>query len=191
MGAIAASVETTSKASGGARRRGPGLWVVALVAAAVVAVGVAGCRRRHAVRASAPPPTAGYAVAVASTGAAPDFIGQAMAIRAQQCAYDMVPSSYLEHGYLYEGQEEQFSTVFETGRCYRVIAVGAPTMIDLDLFVYDENWNLIDQDTATDNQPVLGMGANMLCPRWTGPFYITARAYRGFGEFGIQIFRTP
>ena len=166
------------------------LAISVIAFAAMLSAGLAGCRRR-APRVSAPPPTAGYAVAIAATGAPPDVISQAMAIRAQQFAYDMVPSSYLEHGYLYEGQEEQFSTVLEVGRCYRIIAVGSPTVIDLDLFIYDENWNQIDQDTATDNQPVLGTGPEMMCPRWTGPFYVTARAYRGYGEFGIQIFRTP
>lgn len=188
MARLAASTDFDPRHAGAVHSRALVPLVLALIAA--TALGVAGCRRR-APRVSAPPPTAGYAVAVSATGAAPDFISQAMALRAQQFAYDMVPSSYLEHGYLYEGQEEQFSTVFETGRCYRIIAVGSPTMIDLDLFIYDENWNLIDQDTATDNQPVLGMGANMMCPRWTGPFFVTARAYRGFGEYGIQIFRTP
>jgi hypothetical protein len=87
-------------------------------------------------------------------------------------------------------QEADFQTTLEAGRCYRVIGVGDQSMSDLDLFIFDENGNQIAQDVATDNFPVLGLGDNMVCPRWTGPFIIRARAYSGTGQFGLQLFRT-
>lgn len=166
-----------------------------LVVSMVAALGAmsAGCGRRR-VRASAPPPAptqGGYVVGSAYEGVPVDYVAQHMALRYQQYAPDMIASSYLQHGYLYEGQEEQFSTVLEVGYCYRVIGVGGETMRDLDLFVVDENGNMIDQDTATDNFPVLGLGSNPICPRWTGNFYVTARAYSGFGDYGVQVFRSP
>lgn len=113
-----------------------------------------------------------------------------MALRAQQHAFDLVPSSYLETGSLTEGQEESFNTVLEAGRCYRVLGVSTPSLSDLDLFIRDEHGNLLEQDTATDNFPMLGADGT-LCPRWTGPFDVTVRAFRGAGDYGIQIFRTP
>ena len=122
---------------------------------------------------------------------APDFVTQQMNARYAQFAPDMVPTSPLHHGYLQQGQEERFETVLEAGRCYRVIGVGGPAMRDLDLFIVDENGNAIAQDTATDNFPVLGLGDTPICPRWTGPFYVRALAYSGYGEYGLQIFRTP
>ncbi len=134
-----------------------------------------------------------YAVGAPVEGGAapPDFVAQQMSARYQQFAPDMVPTSPLHHGYLQQGQEEQFETVLEAGRCYRLIGVGGPSMSDLDLFIVDENGNAIAQDTATDNFPVLGLGDAPICPRWTGPFFIRALAYSGAGEYGLQIFRTP
>jgi hypothetical protein len=167
-------------------------WTGMVVMVVALAVGGAGCGRRRA-RAAAPPPpaptTGSYVVAGAYEGQATDYVSQHMAVRYQQFAPDMVPASYLQHGYLYQGQEEEFSTTFEQGYCYRVIGVGGPTMTDLDLFIVDENGNPIAQDTATDNFPVLGIGQDMICPRWTGPFYIRARAYSGYGDYGVQVFR--
>ena len=163
-----------------------------LVLVGSLAIASAGCGRRRARTAAPPPPaptTGAYVVAGAYEGQAVDYVSQHMQVRYQQYASDMSPSSYLQHGVLYQGQEEQFSTVFEAGYCYRVIGVGTPSLIDLDLFIVDENGNTISQDTGTDNSPVLGMGASPICPRWTGPFYITARAYSGFGDYAVQVFR--
>lgn len=168
--------------------------MVAVVAVLALVLGASGCGRRRT--ATAPPPaTAGgggtvYVVGAptAGTAAAPDYITQHMSLRYQQFASDMVVASPLHHGYLQQGQEESFQTMLEAGRCYRVIGVGGPTMADLDLFIVDENGNPIAQDTATDNFPVLGLGTDTICPRWTGPFYVRALAYSGYGEYGLQLF---
>lgn len=165
---------------------------LAMVCAVLVASSVGGCGRRQVVTVqAAPPPTSGgYVVGVATTGVAPDYVTQHMQVRYSQYAPDMVPDSPLYHGFLQQGGEERWQTVLQAGYCYRVIGVGGPTMADLDLWIVDENGNLIAQDTAVDNFPVLGLGANPICPRWTGPFFIRALAYRGYGEYGIQLFRS-
>jgi hypothetical protein len=140
----------------------------------------------------APSPGA-YSVGVVAAGGAPppDFVAQHMQVRYREFASDMIPASPLHHGNLGEGQEERFETVLEAGACYRVIGVGGPTMSDLDLWIVDENGNPIAQDVGTDNFPVLGIGSDVICPRWTGPFFIRALAYRGWGEYGLQLFRSP
>ena len=160
---------------------------------ASIALASAGCRRR-AHTAAPPPPaptTGGYVVAGAYGAAATDYVSQHMAIRYQQYAADMLPTSYLQHGYLYEGQQEQFSTTFEVGYCYRVIGVSGETMADLNLVIVDENGNTAPgwRDTETTNFAVIGAGSDTLCPRWTGAFYITAAAARGYGDYGVQVFR--
>lgn len=170
-------------------------WVVACFVVAM-SLAIGGCSRRRTVVQAAPPPSTGgttYVVGVAGTGMAapPDYVSQHMQVRYQQYAPEMVPDSALYHGYLQQGQEERFETVLQVGYCYRVIGVGGPTMNDLDLWIIDENGNPIAQDTATDNFPVLGAGSGTICPRWTGPFYIRALAYSGYGEYGVQLFRTP
>jgi hypothetical protein len=150
-----------------------------------------GCGGSAAARATTPSPSTGYGVAVTPAAPAPEDVSSHMAARAQEVAFDMVPSSYLEHGFLGEGQEESFNTIFEAGHCYRILGVAGASMADLDLVLHDENGNEIDRDSATDAVPVLGAGSNAICPRWTGPFYVTARAFRGSGDYGIQVFRTP
>lgn len=173
--------------------------IVAVVAMVALALGATGCgRRRRVETAPAATATAGgqatvYVVGAPAAGAAPapDYVSQHMSVRYQQFAPNLIPDTPLYHGYLQQGQEESFQTVLEAGRCYRVIGVGGPTMSDLDLFIVDENGNPISQDTATDNFPVLGLGDDMICPRWTGPFYLRALAYSGYGEYGLQLFRTP
>lgn len=166
--------------------------------ALLAAVLVVGCPGRPE-RAEAPPATTGYAAAVEPpVGPEPEvetapesYVADRMAVHAQQHAYDLVPASFMESGELGEGQEESFQTVLEAGRCYRILAVGGPRLTDLDLSVRDENGALVAEDEAPDATAVIGAGTDMLCPRWTGPFEVVARASRGFGEYGLQIFRTP
>jgi len=117
-----------------------------------------------------------------------DYVAQHMAMRRQQFAANMVEASPLRRGVLGQGQDQRFQAVLQAGNCYRVIGVGGDGIADLDLFIQDENGNTLAQDTATDNFPVLGLGDDMVCPRWTGNFYIRALAYSGSGEYGVQLF---
>jgi hypothetical protein len=157
-------------------------------AAALVLMIPSGCG--HPERAEPAPVSSGYATAVSPAEAAPIDVTSQMALQAQTLAFDMVPSSFLEHGVLTEGQEESFTTILEAGRCYRILGVGGSSLTDLDLVLRDENGNAVAEDDATDNVPVLGREA-VICPRWTGPFSVTVRAYRGYGPYGIQVFRSP
>ncbi|UJR80883.1 hypothetical protein [Sandaracinus amylolyticus] len=176
--------------------------IVTVLGALTLLLGASACGRRRTeevvqVDVSQGGATSGgqtvYVVGAPAQGApaAPDYVSQHMNVRYSQFAPDMVPDTPLYHGYLQQGQEESFQTVLEAGRCYRLIGVGGPTMSDLDLFIVDENGNPIAQDTATDNFPVLGVGQETICPRWTGPFFVRALAYSGYGEYGLQLFRTP
>jgi len=164
------------------------MTVARSAAAALVLMLPLGCRpAEHAEPLAA---SSGYATAVSPAEPAPLDVSNQMALQAQTLAFDMVPSSFLEHGVLTEGQEESFSTILEAGRCYRILGVGGASLTDLDLLLRDENGNEVAQDDATDNVPVLGRDA-VICPRWTGPFSVTVRAYRGSGPYGIQVFRSP
>jgi hypothetical protein len=87
--------------------------------------------------------------------------------------------------------QRQFVTVTATpGRCYRIIGVGGQGVRDLDLRLRDQSGNVVDQDVATDNFPVLGL-QRPLCLNWTGTFQIEVIMYSGGGEFGVQAFATP
>lgn len=162
-----------------------------LARSAVAALFVMVCSGCPSAEHAEPPPvSSGYATAVSPAEPAPDDVSDHMALQAQTLAFDMVPSSFLEHGVLTEGQEESFSTILEAGHCYRILGVGGASLTDLDLVLRDENGNAVAEDDATDNVPVLGRDA-VICPRWTGPFSVTVRAYRGHGAYGIQVFRSP
>ena len=55
--------------------------------------------------------------------------------------------------------------------------------------VRDMNGNVVDQDVATDNFPVLGLN-RQLCPTWTGTFQVEIIMYSGGGDVGVQAFAT-
>jgi hypothetical protein len=69
-------------------------------------------------------------------------------------------------------QQTQFyntPVTLEAGGDYRIIGVCDNDCADLDLFLYDENNNLISQDNATDATPIVSV-----TPQWSGAF--TAQA---------------
>jgi hypothetical protein len=55
---------------------------------------------------------------------------------------------------------------------YTIIGVCDLDCDDLDLFAYDENGNLVDEDIETDDIPILS-----ITPRWTGEFRIRVDMY--------------
>ena len=63
-------------------------------------------------------------------------------------------------------------------------------MRDLDLRIRDAMGNVVDQDVATDNFPVLGL-QRPLCPTWSGNFQVEIIMYAGAGEIGVQAFMAP
>ncbi|GEM_PF-791350 len=69
-----------------------------------------------------------------------------------------------------------------TGNSYAIIGAGDSDVIDLDIELYDENFNLIDRDTQTDPYPIVKVS-----PGWSGRFYIRATMYRGYGYSNVMI----
>lgn len=72
-------------------------------------------------------------------------------------------------GSLQQAQFFNTPVTLETGGDYRIIGVCDNDCADLDLFLYDENNNLISQDNATDATPIVSV-----TPQWSGAF--TAQA---------------
>ena len=116
-----------------------------------------------------------------------DYVYANMALRARQFAAGYVPVTDMYRATMYQGQHERVTVTASAGRCYRIIGVGGPGVQDLDLRLYDMNGNVIDQDIATDNFPVLGL-QRPLCLNWSGTFQIEVIMYSGGGEFGVQAF---
>ena len=85
-------------------------------------------------------------------------------------------------GLIGPGGSEYFDIVLSGGHTYAVLVEPSEPTVDFDIYVYDENGNLVTQDDSS--------AANAYCaitPRWTGPFRLVVKAYRGFSGYRIQV----
>jgi hypothetical protein len=118
-----------------------------------------------------------------------DFVSYNMSMRARQFASGFMPVTQLYRAQMGQGQRQFVTVQIAPGRCYRIIGVGGPGVQDLDLRMRDMSGNVVDQDVATDNFPVLGL-QRQLCPSWTGNFQVEIIMYSGGGDVGVQAFAT-
>lgn len=116
-----------------------------------------------------------------------DFVSYHMSLRARQFAAGYMPITQLFRSTMGQGQRQFITVDAQPGRCYRIIGVGGAGVRDLDLRLRDMNGNVLDQDVATDNFPVLGL-QRPLCLNWQGTFQVEVIMYSGGGEFGVQAF---
>lgn len=116
-----------------------------------------------------------------------DFVSYHMSLRARQFAAGYVPITQLFRSTMGQGQRQYVTVDAQPGRCYRIIGVGGAGVRDLDLRLRDMSGNVLDQDVATDNFPVLGL-QRPLCLNWSGTFQVEIIMYAGGGEFGVQAF---
>jgi hypothetical protein len=85
-------------------------------------------------------------------------------------------------GFLSEGGSYTINTTLYKGYDYVIIGAGDSSVKDLDLEIYDENWNLINRDTERDALPVVKSS-----PRWNGRFHIRVKMYEGSGYPNVAI----
>jgi hypothetical protein len=118
-----------------------------------------------------------------------DAIASAMYQRAGEFAADMVPATTLFRGSLTTGQNQDYEAVLQPDRCFKVVGVGAATVTDLDLYLFDPSGAQVQQDTASDAYPVLGL-TEPICPEARGNYRVQVRMFGGSGDFGVQVFQT-
>lgn len=75
-------------------------------------------------------------------------------------------------GFLERGESTLIRTTLQSGNTYKICAAGCEDAHDVDVFVYDENGNLIGSDDDTSPLAVA-----TVTPKWTGTFYIKVRMY--------------
>ena len=85
-------------------------------------------------------------------------------------------------GVLGPGQAEYFDVVLHSGVVYSVYVAPVEQGVDFDLYVYDENGNLVQQDVSTSSDALC-----LITPRWTGPFRLMVKSARGFSRYNIRI----
>jgi len=122
-------------------------------------------------------------------GVGGDYIQAQMQMRQQQFAQGMAAVLPLSRGTLQEHGTQSYAVQMTPGQCYKIIGVGGPGVIDLDLKLYDPSNQVIDEDVATDNYPVIGLRQDHpLCPQTAGQYRLEVVMYQGQGDFGVQVF---
>ena len=96
---------------------------------------------------------------------------------ARQTAYEMADQfikqgwnvrNEFQRGHLGKGESTTITATLYQGNAYAFIASGGPREVfDVDLLLFDENNNLVDQDRENENVAVV-----TVTPRWTGTFHI-------------------
>jgi hypothetical protein len=118
-----------------------------------------------------------------------DAIAVEMQTRARQFAEGMTPATPLFRGTLATGATQDYQAVLQGARCFKVVGVGGQGVTDLDLFLFDPAGVQIQQDTATDSYPVLGL-THPICPETAGAYRVQVKVFAGSGDFGVRVYQT-
>ena len=78
------------------------------------------------------------------------------------------------------GRYYQVDRTFYRGNTYVLAATGDSRVSDVDIKVYDENWNVIDSDEDSSNVALVSF-----TPSWTGVFHVRTINYSGQGTGSI------
>lgn len=102
-------------------------------------------------------------------------------VKAKKAAFALLRAGYKNrarfHGaYLRVGARKIIRTVFHSGNEYKVVANGDADARNIDVEIYDEDWNLVDRDKDD-----AGVAMATATPTWTGQFYVvvTLKAAHG------------
>ena len=79
------------------------------------------------------------------------------------------PSHETALGSLRTNTYDEWTYTLQAGVDYYFIGECDQDCKDLDIKLYDENYNLVDQDVKPDNSPVVHV-----TPKWTGKFHMRA-----------------
>ena len=122
-----------------------------------------------------------------------DFVSNHMTLRARQFANGFIAVTDLVRGTMRHGERRMVVAAVVGGHCYRIIGVGGAGVQDLDLYLRDLTGNVIDQDRAPDNFPVVGLDRQLCLPAGMGnqSAQLEIRMARGEGEIGVQVFGSP
>jgi len=84
-----------------------------------------------------------------------------------------IPGRYLEQGHY-----RTYNRYLYSGNCYAIVGVGDENVNDLDVIVWDRNWNYVVQDSDSSN-----VSAVTVCPNRSGTYHIRTKMYSGSGYF--------
>jgi hypothetical protein len=120
-------------------------------------------------------------------GAPPAAFDRALERLAKKHANGWEPAGPAIHGDLRQGARSDHLLVLRGAHCYRVLAVAADGVSDLDLLLFDPNGVQVQQDPAQDRFPTLGMQTE-ICPSVGGAYRLQAVMYKGSGAFAARAY---
>lgn len=85
-----------------------------------------------------------------------------------------------------QGAVHKYPITLSSAHCYRIIAVGAAGVRDLDSALTDGADHVLRQDTARDNFPILST-FEPYCPPYSGQFEIVMSVADGAGDYAYQV----
>jgi len=80
--------------------------------------------------------------------------------------------------YLRQGHYRTYNRYLYRGSCYAIVGVGDNSVRDLDVYVWDNYWNLVAEDSDSSSVSVASF-----CPRHSGTYHIRTKMYSGHGFF--------
>ncbi len=137
--------------------------------------------RQHGVRT----PGSEATPAVPIGGDEQDFLARQIRSRHGRDGQGRRGASDVMRANLRTSQDRNFPVRLEAGRCYTFIAVGTPSVRDLDLYLLDPSGMEIDSETGPDSHAVLETDP---CPRWSGTYTLRLRVFAGYGQVAVQAF---
>ena len=90
--------------------------------------------------------------------------------------------SLVGSGILASGEADYFEVRLQGGVTYSIYVRPDNPNVDFDLFVYDENGNLVEQDTDADSDALC-----LVTPAWTGPFRLKVKSAGGISTYRIEV----
>ena len=99
-------------------------------------------------------------------------------------APNFMPITVLQIASFQQPASQIISISLEAGFCYAMLAVGEPTVVDLDLMFLSENDELLDQDFENDPTAVVSH-----CPEQDGMYRVRIALIAGYGQIATQLLR--
>ncbi len=139
--------------------------------------------RQHGTTEAGPRRPSGPAVPVG--GPEDDFLARQIRTHHGRVGEGRAPAGPVHRASLRTSQDRTFPVRLEAGRCYTIVAVGAPSVRDLDLYLLDPAGLEVEADTGPANHAVVQTDP---CPRWDGTYTVRLRVFAGYGDVAVQAF---
>jgi len=93
-------------------------------------------------------------------------------------------SEFLE-GSLTTAKTKTFEVELKGGLCYTLLAVGVPSVKDLEMTLFSPLGEEVARSTTSGPKVVVHTSP---CPKWSGTYKLKVKMFSGYGAFGAQVF---